>query len=277
MKSKPVFGIVSFFIILSFVLLALCLAGCDNGTTSNSDPLPGNVPEKWHGTYKFTSSNDYLNIYKNYLVYTDTAGVNTSINNLSVQYGGTVKAKGVPTDNGEWVYLLSNGKKIGVLIQNRIETIAGIGNGVITAVSWQVVQWDMTPLPSFSGISASFSFQASKVKTVIPPPGQSVTYKFDVFTITKADFNSVTIPTSWTFTNTKNFYNALRAKSSAVTIFNYTDSSEEDIYDFLISNGLTTENADKGIASLNSTGNNMFRGELASDSNRYAVIYVEKN
>ena len=34
-KPKPVFGIVSLLIILSFVFISLCLAGCDNGTTSS--------------------------------------------------------------------------------------------------------------------------------------------------------------------------------------------------------------------------------------------------
>jgi len=105
---------------------------------------------------------------------------------------------------------------------------------------------------------------------------QSATYKYDVFTITKDEFNSVSMVTPWTFTNMRNFYSALRAKSSSSSLYSASDAKESDIYDFLISNDVSVSDTKNEINFLKSVGNDIIWGEYVSNSNFYVVMYAER-
>jgi len=168
MELKPACGLLSFSPVLILMVVILFTTGCDSPASSDSGSTL-TIPEKWQGTYKMSGA-DYMNIGTNSLIYTSTSGLNTTINNVSIQYGGTVKPNGGTNVVGEWVYLVSNGTKIGFLIQDSIETVAGIGNGAITCLYWIQVQWELSPVPSLN-ISSTISFYASKQKTVTPPNG----------------------------------------------------------------------------------------------------------
>jgi len=273
MKAKRLIAAALVSLLFGFFILS-----CENGLMNNDVGIKI-VPEKWQGTYRESgTSPDYLNIGNNYLTYTDKDGNNLTVNNLSTEYGGTVKAKGSSTNDGEWVYLVSNGSNVGILIQDRIETVVGLGaGGVLYTLFIIQMQWDLTPVPSTTAsYTTSISFDGSKLKTVIPPPVQNAGYKFDVFTISKIDFYAVSVPSSTSFNNIRNYYTTLRAKPSTASLYSYSNTTEKVIYDFLIQNNMTAEEAQDEIDFLNSNGNDILWGTSASNSNNYVITYAEK-
>jgi hypothetical protein len=173
MKSKSTIAILVF-----FTAFALAFAGCDDENTGGSNKEGDGsedkvgdgsvvVPEKWRGTYKTSrTSADSFVIGDNSAIYTDSSGGSITINNMRVVSGGTVATKSTGTHVGEWVYLFSNNDRVGVLVQNNIETVVGIGAGGVTSIAFGMqIQFELSPpINSSTTYSTNLSYWATKQK-----------------------------------------------------------------------------------------------------------------
>ena len=100
-------------------------------------------------------------------------------------------------------------------------------------------------------------------------------YFYEVFRISKANYNSVSLPSSITFNAIKSYRNSLK-NYSVEFIGSGTDATQSDIYSLLTQRGMTPSETNSEISLLNSVGNNVLLFQYVYDNNFYIIMYVEK-
>ena len=159
MKNKfKLFGIIVLLTIIEFTIVA-----CDDGSTDRGST--GGIPGKWQGLYAF--ENVAISLGQN----SGTGsfnGVSKTFNNLSITTGGSVSFFGNAT--GQWVYINSNGVRIGILmdfIDGTNQYYAFIG-GSKTGVEYLITETtsngiSFSPSPNITSIQdADWWFYAPK-------------------------------------------------------------------------------------------------------------------
>jgi hypothetical protein len=100
-------------------------------------------------------------------------------------------------------------------------------------------------------------------------------YYYEIFRLTKTNFNSVPLPSTLTFNAIKSYRNSLK-NYSVEFIGSGTDATQNDIYSLLTQRGMTPSETNDEISLLNSVGNNVLIFEYAYSDSYYVIIYVEK-
>ena len=100
-------------------------------------------------------------------------------------------------------------------------------------------------------------------------------YYYEAFTISKSNFNSVSLPSTATFNAIKSYRNSLK-NYSAEFLGSGTDSTQDDIYSLLTQRGMSPAEANNEISLLNSVGNNVLIFNYAYNNNYYVIMYLEK-
>jgi len=101
-------------------------------------------------------------------------------------------------------------------------------------------------------------------------------YYYEVFRISKSNFNSVSMPSSPTFNAIKSYRNSLK-NYSVEFIGSGTDATQNDIYSLMTQRGMTPTEANNEISLLNSIGNDVLWFQYVYDSNYYIIMYLEKS
>ena len=104
---------------------------------------------------------------------------------------------------------------------------------------------------------------------------QTQYYFYILFRISVEDHNSVQPPTETSFESVLAYMESLY-RFSVEYIGSGTGITEDNIYDFLIRPGVSSEDIDASIAFLNLVGNNYFIFTFALDENYLIVLYIER-
>jgi hypothetical protein len=108
-----------------------------------------------------------------------------------------------------------------------------------------------------------------------PPITNRQYYYYDFFTISKTDYDSITESTANTFDAVKSYKDELKSIIVETVVSGY-DTTQQDLYGFLIDRGSSASEANGAISFLNSVGNNIVVFNHADDNTLYVIGYVEK-
>ena len=98
--------------------------------------------------------------------------------------------------------------------------------------------------------------------TTTGPETKTQYYYYEFFRISKANYNSVSLPSSATFNAIKSYRNSLK-NYSVEFIASGTDATQQDIYDLMTSRGISASDANNEISLMNSIGNDVLIFEYA--------------
>ena len=108
--------------------------------------------------------------------------------------------------------------------------------------------------------------------TTSSSPSKTQFYYYEVFTVSKSNFNSVPMPSN-NFGSIKNCRDKLW--SYKITLLDSGSGVTHDvIFRFLINSGFTSQEARESISNLNSVGNVIYFGEY--NQNQNIIFYFEQ-
>jgi hypothetical protein len=99
-------------------------------------------------------------------------------------------------------------------------------------------------------------------------------YYYELFTISKTDYDSVSVPSTVTFNSIKTYRDQLRSHSELIE--SGTDLTQDALYTFITDRGMSPTDANNLISSLNSVGNRVITFYHAQDTDSYVILYIEK-
>jgi len=100
-------------------------------------------------------------------------------------------------------------------------------------------------------------------------------YYYEVFRITKANYNTVSTPSSATFSAIKSYRDSLYNLRVSFA-GSGTDMTQNDIYTLLTTRGFSVAETNNEIFLLNTVGNDVLTFEDAESSNNYVIVYLQK-
>ena len=100
-------------------------------------------------------------------------------------------------------------------------------------------------------------------------------YYYELFRVSKVNYNSVPMPSSVTFNSIMSYRNALKYRMTEF-LQSGSDVTQDFIYTFLIQRGVSPVEANNEISGINYIGNDVLVFEDAISTNNYIIMYIEK-